>query len=292
MRARVVVSLVAVLGLTLAACGSDGDRGTSDGGTKARSTTTTTAPPTASVVLHAHNVELFYDCDTCENRGLRVGLQSPDTTARVRVGSWTHADQFAVYACPVADLATPGAVGRMTTQCTKLAPGTAVEIAHGPGHQGVEGTMAPSNSFRGTPAPPNAIVLDDVTVSYATADRTTVLQGPRIPAPAGASACKDNACNPFFELTPFRAGSLDADAHWGADTPVARSAGRLEILVGEVATHRMSEVGIPYAVPATADGPSPLHVTSTVPSTESAVALADLDGGRPLQGVALHITWP
>lgn len=276
--------------LVVAAC-DDGDTGK-----KATTTTvgasTTTAPSAAPVTLHAYNVELVYDCDTCENPGLRVGVDSTDTTIGVAVTGWTDTDLFALYACPVPDLGADSPAGPPEDDCTELTPGAETAIAHPAGNDGIEITLAPSRSFTDAADPPDTVTIEQAAVTYAATTNRSMIQLPLVSAPVGASACKDNACNPYFEMTPFTLGSIDARASWGAGTPAPSTLGRLQILVGEVSAHRMSETGIAYGVPATSDGPSPRYVVGRVPASEAAVALQDLDPTRPLQEIELTITWP
>ena len=109
---------------------------------------------------------------------------------------------------------------------------------------------------------------------------------PVIPRPAGASACKDNGCNPFLEVLPVHGGAFTATAAWSGGT------GLLEVLEGRVLARSFSSTGIPYRIAGDAGGPSPLTVTATLSSpSEFALALRNTSAGD-LTDIEIEATWP
>jgi hypothetical protein len=114
-------------------------------------------------------------------------------------------------------------------------------------------------------------------------------QIPFLPAPESAQACKDNGCNPFFEVTPLRSGTFTATATWKGP------AGTLEILQGSVLGRSQTATGIPYREAARANGPPPLSIASGLSSqAEYAVVITQPIGpsAAPLTDVFLSASWP
>jgi hypothetical protein len=115
------------------------------------------------------------------------------------------------------------------------------------------------------------------------------VQIPFLPAPESEQACKDNGCNPFFELTPLRNGTFTATATWKGP------AGTLEILQGSVLGRSQTATGIPYREAARANGSPPLSITSRLSSqAEYALAITQPTGATaaPLTDVFLSAGWP
>jgi hypothetical protein len=127
----------------------------------------------------------------------------------------------------------------------------------------------------------------DFTLEYDEDSREVSLRLPSIPRPAGASVCKDNACNPFFELLPTRTGSFRASASWTGGRAT------LVLLQGRVLGRSLTATGIPYLEAARDDGSSPLRISTqlTAPG-EYALALRTEAGSRALDSIAIDARWP
>lgn len=135
-----------------------------------------------------------------------------------------------------------------------------------------------------------SVDIDEITISYLAADRTARLELPTIAPRPGESVCKD-ACNPVFELTPFRAGRFTATATWEGI-----GSGRLLMESGAVAERAYSGQGRPYEVIASNEassdqGEAELTIKATLPEGETALALEN-GGARPLLEPAIDVTWP
>ena len=128
----------------------------------------------------------------------------------------------------------------------------------------------------------------NVRLEYDDAGHQMSAQIPFLPAPESAQACKDNGCNPFFELTPLRNGAFTATATWKGP------AGTLEILQGSVLGRSQTATGIPYREGARADGTPPLTITSRLAQGEYALAVTQPIGANaaPLTDVYLSASWP
>jgi hypothetical protein len=126
----------------------------------------------------------------------------------------------------------------------------------------------------------------DLRLSYEEGGRSFEIRFPSIATPPGASACKDNGCNPFFEVTPTRGGSFTATARWDGGR------GKLELLEGRVLAKAFSSTGIPYRIAGTRTGDPPLSVTSHM-NAPSEYALAITNESRSdIGAVRIEATWP
>lgn len=149
------------------------------------------------------------------------------------------------------------------------------------GHVSAEGVIVRATS---------AVDIEEIAISYKASDRTARLELPTIGPRPGESACKD-ACNPVFELTPFRAGRLTATATWEGI-----GSGRLLMESGAVSERTYSDKGQPYEVIASNEassnqGAAELAINATLPEGETALALENA-GARPLLEPAIDVTWP
>jgi hypothetical protein len=134
--------------------------------------------------------------------------------------------------------------------------------------------------------------IDEVAVTYTPHTRVVNVRSENINPKPGQSVCKDNGCNPFYELTPHRPGTVKAVANWDGI-----ATGKLLIEVGGVAEHDYSARGQPYAVPAQSQGssdqgPPNLHVSATRNSSKEVAVALENEGARPLRTPTLEITWP
>ncbi len=126
----------------------------------------------------------------------------------------------------------------------------------------------------------------EIRLEFEEDDRSVALHLPVIERPAGAAACKDNACNPVFELVPLRAGRFTATARWSGGEA------RLEMLEGRVLARSFSSTGIPYRIAGGTSGTSPLSFTATLSApSEYALALANTSTGD-MRGIVLEAVWP
>ncbi len=220
----------------------------------------------ARVVFHAYNVMLGFGREPGSDR-MQI---FPDGNAKVVT---LRGSDGPVLVCPI----ERGAASPPRTSCTAPGNGEPVAIRS-------TGVEVRTTSGRRT--------VEEVTVSYAPGTREVHVKSPTVIPKPGQSVCKDNGCNPFYEFTPRRAGTIRATATWdGAGT------GRLLILVGPAAARGLSRTGRPYDVPAqqqasSSEGRPFLQVKTTVDGrTETAVALEN-DGRRALRDPVLEIVWP
>jgi hypothetical protein len=112
---------------------------------------------------------------------------------------------------------------------------------------------------------------------------------PTVPEGPSASACRDNGCNPFFELTPVRNGPFTATASWTGP------AGSLILFQGSVLGHSFSATGFPYREAAKANGASPLTINGSLGTpAEYALVLVQQHGptAGPLGDVVITASWP
>jgi hypothetical protein len=125
----------------------------------------------------------------------------------------------------------------------------------------------------------------NVVLEYSEGSRAVSVRMPVIRRGPGASVCKDNGCNPFFEILPPRAGVFRASATWSGGEA------RLVLLSGRVRARSFSATGLPYLEPASADGPPPLRIRSRLSApAEYALALTPVDGD--LTAVVVEAAWP
>jgi hypothetical protein len=126
----------------------------------------------------------------------------------------------------------------------------------------------------------------DFRLSYEEGGRAFSIRIPVIDPPPSAPMCTDNACNPFFELTPTRGGAFTATANF------EDGVGTLQLLEGRVLAKAFSSTGIPYRTAAIRSGVSPLTVTSQLNApSEYALALSNA-GTNGVTAVKIDATWP
>lgn len=218
-------------------------------------------PPSASdeVVLHAYNVHL----DPAAEPG------SDEITFLVRAA---EAPLHVVVRGPDVDICPVAPPEGSTPPCE---------------HQKVADISAEGVVVRATE---EAVDIDEIAVSYRASDRTTRLELPTLPPRPGESVCKD-ACNPVFEMTPFRAGNLTATSSWDGI-----ASARLMVESGAMSERAYSELGKPYKELSSQEGTTDqgearLTSTVTVPASEVGVALENR-GARPLLDPYIEVTWP
>lgn len=126
----------------------------------------------------------------------------------------------------------------------------------------------------------------EVRLEFEEGGREVSFRFPRLARPPGASVCKDNGCNPIFELMPVRGGPFRARASWTG------GAARLELQSGRVLARSFTATNIPYRIPAGEQGTSPIEI-STQLSEPAEYALAFLNAsGADLSNILIEATWP
>jgi hypothetical protein len=126
----------------------------------------------------------------------------------------------------------------------------------------------------------------DLLLEYEEGERTYSIRIPVIDPPASAAACKDNACNPFFEVKPVRGGRFTATVSW------VGGAAHVELLEGRVLARAFSSTGIPYRIAAADDGATPLSLSAQLNAPgEYALALTNRSGA-PLSAIRVDAIWP
>jgi len=221
-----------------------------------------------TVTLLAQNLSLFPGTD----QAVRIGFQPGSSSANIIVD--LTPDTTALAVCP---LTTLGAEIPALTTCKDVGSGVREPIT-------ASSLTAVALVVSGVPS-----ARANVRLEYDDGGHQLSMQIPFLPAPDSAAACKDNNCNPFFELTPLRNGPFTATATWKG--PV----GTLALLQGSVLGRSQTATGIPYREAARQDGPPPLTITAQLSSQgEYALAISQPAGpdAAPLTGVFLSATWP
>jgi hypothetical protein len=109
---------------------------------------------------------------------------------------------------------------------------------------------------------------------------------PVIPRPPGASVCRDNACNPFFEVNPPRGGSFSATARWSGGR------GNLALIEGRVLAQSFTATGIPYRTVTERSGDSGISITGPMSApSEYALTLVN-QGAGDITAVEIDARWP
>jgi len=140
--------------------------------------------------------------------------------------------------------------------------------------------------------------VEELSISYRADNHVISLALPSILPKPGLSACKDNGCNPFIELTPYHAGPFSATATW-SDT----GNGVLIMQEGCLIAHDATVHGIPYRIvaidEASGNKNSPrLQIVGRLNDVEAGIALVNTDtyveGEESHSLVSPHvdITWP
>lgn len=221
-----------------------------------------------TVKLLAQNLSLFPGND----QAIRIGFDSGSSSANIIVD--LTPDTAALAVCPLTAL---GADLPLVTTCKDVGSGVREPITS-------TGLAAVALVLSGVPS-----ARANVRLEYDDGGHQMSAQIPFLPAPESAEACKDNACNPFFELTPLRNGTFTATATWKGP------AGTLEILQGSVLARSQTATGIPYREAARMDGRPPLSITSRLTSqAEYALAITQPTGpsAAPLTDVFISASWP
>jgi len=231
------------------------------------------------VTLHAYHVHL----DAAAEPGFQrfwVLVDSASPTISVRVGA-NLGPSSKLRMCPIRD-AHPAPPG---PRCTIVTTGEAITVPHAPEFTGVSLVQEPG-------ALPSSIDLQDVAVTYLATDRSVTLGLPSLAPQPGASACKDNACNPFFEVEPRRAGTFAATVTWDSNATAG-----LDMETGQIAEHSYSATGSPYNAVASRErsstgGIGHLRIGGSLDGTLEAALAVRNEGARVVHRPVLSVTWP
>ena len=233
--------------------------------------------PAREVTFHAYNVTLP-DSEGGTDLGLRVMIDSPDPKVTVRVHGGIPSPNNTVFVCPVKDLTATF----LPSTCVTPTNNQKVSMPHGTKYGGVEVILIGTG-----PGGASETTANEVEVAYGASSGSVQVKTPPIAKPAGGSACKDNACNPFFEMTPQLSGRLIATAtHQGKGTA------QLSIIVGDVAAHGYSATGTPYDSVDFMEGGFQLKVSGKIHASDEAAVALQNTGTKWLGAATIDITWP
>jgi hypothetical protein len=221
-----------------------------------------------TVKLLAQNLELFPG----EQQAIRLGFQTASDSADIIADLKPDTAALAVCALPSIDATLPPAAS-----CKDIGSGVRETIT--------------SSSLAAI-----ALVVSGVSsaranirLEYDDGGHAMIVEIPFLASPLGVGACKDNACNPFFEMTPLHNGTFTATANWSGPH------GTLAMLQGSVLARSQSATGVPYREAARKDGSPPLMITTQV-STQSEYALIVTQqvsaAAAPQKNVVISATWP
>ena len=248
---KAITLLVAIL--AFAACTSSG-------------TTKQSGVPT--VKLLAQNLQLFPGVE----QAVRLGFQT--ATGQTAIIADLKPDTAALAVCPLTSL---GADLPPVATCKDVGSGVRETIAS-------SGIAAVALVVSGVPS-----ARANVQLEYDDGGHDVSVQIPFLAAPDTSTSCRDNGCNPFFELTPVGNGAFSAAAAWKGP------GGTLVMLQGSVLGRSLTATGIPYREAARADGRSPLSIKSTLSSQgEYALVITEPPGpaAAPLENVIVNASWP
>ncbi len=222
-----------------------------------------------TVRLLAENLQLFPGSEQAVRIGFQTASGSADIIADLRP------DTTALAVCPLTSL---GADLPPVATCKDVGSGVRETIT-------ATGLAAVGLVVSGVPS-----ARANVRLEYDDGGHMMLVQIPFLAAPVGAQSCKDNGCNPFFELTPLVNGSFHATASWKGPT------GTLLMLQGSVLGRSLTATGIPYREAARADGKPPLSISANLASQgEYALAITQPIGAptsAPMENVFVNATWP
>ena len=221
-----------------------------------------------TVKLLAENLQLFPGVE----QTVRIGFQTATSSTFIKAD--LTPDTAALAVCPLAAL---GAELPPVDICKDVGSGVRETITS-------DGMTAVALVVSGVPS-----ARANVQLEYDDGGHEMSVQIPFLAAPDSSAACKDNGCNPFFELTPVRNGAFTATTAWKGP------GGTLVMLQGSVLGRSLTATGIPYREAARADGRPPLSIKGTMSSQgEYALVLTQQPGtaAAPLQNVIVSASWP
>jgi hypothetical protein len=250
---RLITALIALVALTTA-CSEDFFDPTPGGDAAA-----------PAVQLIGQHIQM----EAGEENAVRVSFRPKDVSVRVRISRSNVEGR--VVACPLRtiDDAIPP-----LTQCIADLP------------DGVRETLTTPQLGAIALVREGAAITIDFVLEYEEGGRAFSIRVPAIDQPTSAEACQDNACNPFFEVKPIRAGRFTATVAW------AGGPARVELLEGRVLARAFSSTGIPYRIAAAEAGTAPLSVSAQLNAPgEYALAITN-PSGAALTAIRIDATWP
>lgn len=221
-----------------------------------------------TVKLLAENLQLFPGSE----QAVRIGFQTATNSTNIIAD--LKPDTAALAVCPLSALG--GNLPPITT-CKDIGSGVRESITS-------DGLAAIALVVSGVPS-----ARANVQLEYDDGGHDASVQIPFLAAPDASAACKDNGCNPFFELIPLRNGPFNASVAWKGP------AGTLVMLQGSILGRSLTATGIPYREAARADGRSPLSIKATLTSQgECALVITEPPGPKaaPLENVIVNASWP
>ncbi|TMK22962.1 MAG: hypothetical protein E6G68_01235 [Actinobacteria bacterium] len=218
-----------------------------------------------TVELFARNVSMMGG----GQNAVRISFRPKDPSVRLRIER--SSSDGRVVACPLRTIADPLPP---VDRCIPDVPDGVRENLTTPGL----GAIALVRE--GTP------ISIELRLSYEEGGRAFLIRIPIVRTPPGAATCKDNACNPIFELAPLHTGRLTATATW------IGGPARLELLEGRIQARAFSSTGIPYGIVQTRTGAPPLPIgTEVTAPSEYALALSDASPSD-ITHIEIGATWP
>lgn len=262
---------VAFLLVVAPACSPEGRRSAGRGASRAE-----------IVTLHVFNVRLDARAEPGFQR-LRLFFHSRAPMVDVTITGGVDEPNRSIRVCPLAtQIHDPD-----PATCQTPPSAVTVKVPHGRQYRGVEVRhIAPDAEGD------SAVDVHEVAVRYRTNRRSATVLLPNLAPPREPEVCRDNACNPFLELTPRRAGPFKAKATWeevGTAT--------LTMETGEVSEKALSTRGLPYTIVASGQassesGPPDLRIEGRLDDrTEAALALRNV-GARVLVSPKVEVEWP
>lgn len=241
--------------VVLGGCAS-GDGGRFPPASTTSSTVTTVAPATSTTASRAPSTTVPAGVVTLRVTGFTLpesgaGLQLTVRAASERLTVRRRGGGGAVSVCPAA--------GAVIGGCAELGAGASIEV---PAAGGVELRAAGARA-----------TVEEVTVTYVPAARTTTIVTPARPA----GACATVACEATFSLTPGGAGAFVLDGR--------ASGGRPRLVLTAVGPNSNRTL-------ATVEGGAALSIRATLEAGSEARLLHQELTEGPVSSVTAEISWP
>lgn len=233
--------------------------------------TGTASPRPPSVEVVSQNVRLVPGPE----RAVRFGFVPADSTVRVIVTFPDTGSIVAACAVERADAAPPPDL--VAPHCREELPSGVREELSVPARLAAVAVWVRTG---------NAVTAS-IRLEYAQGarPRPVRIELPVINAPQDPTRCKDNACNPVFEVRPVRGGRFHATGRWTG------ASARLALLQGRVLAKSFTATGIPYTVAAAGTGAAGARIETRL-SAPAEYALV-VDGNRAdLTGIVVETEWP
>lgn len=252
---------------------------------------TTALPPAAPsattdpVVLHLYNVQFN---QVPGGDSLRIEVHAAVGEVNIEVKFSPTARNGAMRACSTPDLDAHADM----SNCVTFRSGEPTNIGDGAKPRAIE--------IKSTDLMPVDVMgqVEELRISYRAENHAVSLRLPSILPRPGLSACKDNGCNPFIELTPYHVGPFSATATWSGT-----GNGVLMMQEGGLVAHHASLYGIPYRTVAideasgTKNSPR-LQIAGRLNDAEAGIVVVNTDTyiegeeSHSLISPRLDIMWP